>query len=326
LTTQIHSQTGASSIADKDPQQEAPSGSSTEGPPTVEAQASDEGLALRQKGILSAAASKREILSRGRRAFDNGDDEAALTNLSRLSEYGIEYADVHYMIGILHERGGHFDDAVESLRKAIRLNPSYAEALLALASLHEMRGDFDLSEGYAERASQLTRPVSGQLDPTTRGKLANQQAALADALVEAGELRDAIDEFRRALDRCPNFHDIRHRLGITLRDAGLPFQAAKEFQRILSAHVGMLESQIQLGLTYYSLGRTPQAIHEWESVLERDPSRDEARMYLRLVRNSYQPTVTARDTMQWSKVALDAPADVSSADSPQVSRIIGGDA
>lgn len=326
LTTQIHSQTGPSSLADEQPEKKTLSGSSAEGRSTVEAQASDEEPTLRQKGLLSTAASEREILTQGRRAFEKGDDEAALTNLSRLSEYGIEYADVHYMIGILHERGGQFEDAVESLRKAIRLNPSYAEALLALASLHEMRGDFDLSESYAERASQLTRPVSGQLDPTTRGKLANQQAALADALAEAGELRDAIDEFRRALDRCPNFHDIRHRLGIALRDAGLPFQAAQEFQRILSAHVGMLESQIQLGLTYYSLGRTPQAIHEWESVLERDPSRDEARMYLRLVRNRHESTARAGEKMQWSKVALDSPGDAQLPDSPQVSQTLGGDA
>jgi tetratricopeptide (TPR) repeat protein len=321
LTTQAHSQSRLPPLAEKAAQPKAPSG-----PASVDDQASDDRLALNQKGLLSTAANEREILIQGRRAFEQGDDDAALTNLARLSEYGLDYADVHYMIGILHERGGQFDDAVESLRKAIRLNPSYAEALLALASLHEMRGDFDLSESYAERASQLTRPVSGQLDPTTRGKLANQQAALADALVEAGELRDAIDEFRRALDRCPNFHDIRHRLGIALRDAGLPFQAAQEFQRILAAHVGMLESQIQLGLTYYSLGRTPEAIHEWESVLERDPSRDEARMYLRLVRNGVERTAPAPATTQWSKVALDAPGPVASSGSPDRSQTVGGEA
>ena len=45
----------------------------------------------------------------------------------------------------------------------------------------------------------------------------------------------------------------------------------------------MLETQIQLGLTYYSLGRTPEAIREWEAVRERDPGREEALMYLRLV-------------------------------------------
>jgi tetratricopeptide (TPR) repeat protein len=233
---------------------------------------------------LGSVASDREILLRGRRAFDRGEDASALESLDRLRSHGVRFADVHYMLGMLHERKGDLDGALSSLREAVRINPSYVEALLALASLHERRGEYDRSQGYAERASQLSRPTAGGLDPTTRGKLANQQAALADALAEAGERRDAIDQYRRALDRCPTFHDVRHRLGIVLREAGLPAQAAAEFARILRTHPGMLESQIQLGLTYYSMGRTPEAVREWESVLERDPSRDEARMYLRLVR------------------------------------------
>ena len=101
-------------------------------------------------------------------------------------------------------------------------------------------------------------------------------------------MRDAIEEYRRALDRCPTFHDIRYRLGITLREAGLPFKAVQEFGRILRINSGMLDSRIQLGLTYYSMGRTPEAIQEWEAVLETEPSRDEERMYLRLVRGAQE--------------------------------------
>ena len=223
-------------------------------------------------------------MTRGKRAFEQGDDTSALENLTRLISHGFEYADVYYMLGMVHERRNDLDAAVHSLRRAIRINPSYVEALLALASLHEQSGDFDQSQNYAERASQLSKPVAGGLDPTTRGKLANQQAALGDAFAQAGERRDAIEEYRRALDRCPTFHDVRHKLGMTLREAGLPSQAAQEFQKILRAHAHMLDSQIQLGLTHYSMGRTPEAIAEWDAVLERDPSRDEARMYLRLVR------------------------------------------
>ena len=232
---------------------------------------------------LGAVASQREILLHGRRAFDRGEDAAALESLSRLVAHGVRFADVHYMVGMIQERRGDLDSALHQLGEAVRINPSYVEALLALASLFERRGEYEKSQGYAERASQLARPTAAGLDPTTRGKLANQQAALADAFVQAGERRDAIEQYRGALDRCPTFHDIRHRLAVTLREAGLPAQAAQEFQRILRLHPGLLESQVQLGLTYYSMGRTPEAIDEWNSVLEKDPSRDEARMYLRLV-------------------------------------------
>ena len=134
---------------------------------------------------LGDVASNREILLHGRRAFDCGDDEQALTSLRRLVAHGVRYADVHYMIGMIQERLGELEGALTELRESIRINPSYVEALLALASLHERRGEFDRSQGYAERASQLSRPSAAGLDPTTRGKLANQQALLADALVEA---------------------------------------------------------------------------------------------------------------------------------------------
>ena len=238
---------------------------------------------------LGSAVSDREILLRGRRAFERGEDAAALENFARLTTHGLEYADVYYMVGMLHERRDDLDAALDNLRSAVRINPSYVEALLALASLLERRGDFDLSQSYAERASHLSKATAGELDSTTRGKLANQQAALGDALAQAGEKRDAIEQYRRALERCPTFHDVRHRLGVTLRDAGLPFQAAQEFRRVLRVHSGMLDSQIQLGVTYYSMGRTPEAITEWEAVLDKDSSRDEARMYLRLVRGATRP-------------------------------------
>ena len=70
---------------------------------------------------------------------------------------------------------------------------------------------------------------------------------------------------------------------MALREGGLPSQALAEFRRILRATPDYLEAKVQLGLTYYSLGRIEQARAEWNEVLEIDPSRDEARMYLRMV-------------------------------------------
>ncbi|MFO0690747.1 MAG: tetratricopeptide repeat protein [Myxococcota bacterium] len=236
----------------------------------------------------------RASLEQGRRAFERGDDEAALLHLERVVASGLRFADVFYRIGLVHERRGDLDAAATSLREAIRINPAYVEALLALASVCERVGDYDQARGLAERAGQLSRPGAGGLDPTTRGKLSNQQAALADALASAGLRREAIEQYRQALERCPTYHDIRHRLGITLREAGLPFHALQEFERILDARPGLLESRIQLGLTCYAMGRTDEARRAWQEVLAVDPTRREAAMYLRLVEAGEAPTDGAR--------------------------------
>ncbi|MBY0398850.1 tetratricopeptide repeat protein, partial [Myxococcota bacterium] len=232
---------------------------------------------------VSPSASDREWLEQGRRAFERGDDEAALGHLERVVASGLRFADVHYRLGLVHERRGELEQSAAALREAIRINPAYVEALLALASVCERSGDFDQARRLAERAGELARPGAGGLDATTRGKLTNQQAALADALAGAGLLREAVEQYRLALERCPTYHDIRHRLGVTLREAGLPFQALTEFERILDARPELLESRIQQGLTWYAMGRPEEARRAWQEVLALEPTQREAAMYLRLV-------------------------------------------
>jgi len=227
--------------------------------------------------------SERRAYALGRACFERGDVDAAIEHLTTLLETRGSFADVHFMLGVMLERANDTASAARSLREALRINPAYAEAMLALASIYESTGDFERSREIAERAQQLAPPVDGALDATTRGKLANLQAAVADAYADAGDLREAIDAYRKALDRCPTFHDIRFRLGVTLREAGLPDRALAEFARVLRAQPHYAEARVQRGLTLYTLGRGGDAIAEWESVLAADPDRADARMYLRLV-------------------------------------------
>lgn len=232
---------------------------------------------------LPLSPEERTAYAAGRRSFERGDDDNALEQLTRLLQTRQEFADVHYMVGVLLERRNDPGGAARCLTRALRINPGYAEARLALASLYESQGDFDRSR----EITQAARPAgaAGSVDPTTRGKLANLQATLGDAYREAGEIREAVEAYRKALDRCPGFHDIRLRLGIALREAGLPAQALEEFRRILRTHPDYLDAAVQAGLTLYTLGRAGDARREWQAVLASDPGRQDATMYLRLVGN-----------------------------------------
>lgn len=238
---------------------------------------------LRSPSSATPSSTEREHLEQGRRAFERGDDEEALRHLELVAGSGLRFADVHHRMALVHERRDEPEQAIRCLREAIRINPAYVEALLALAALCERIGDYDEARQLAERASELARPGADGLDATTRGKLTNQQAALADALAGAGLLREAIEQYRLALERCPTYHDIRHRLAIALREAGLPFQALAELERILDARPELVASRVQQGLTWYGIGRLDEARRAWREVLVLDPTRREAAMYLRLI-------------------------------------------
>ena len=143
----------------------------------------------------------------------------------------------------------------------------------------ERRGDFDRSEAVV-----LSTPIAepdGKV-PLTQAKLANLQAALGDAYREAGEIGEAIVAYRKALDRCPGFHDIRYRLGVALREHGLPDQAIREFGRVLRANPAYLDAAVQLGLTFWSLGQAERAAAQWQGVVDAEPARADAQLYLRL--------------------------------------------
>ncbi len=233
---------------------------------------------------------QREAYLLGRHYLDRGDPERALGHLQRVLERCPGFADVHYMVGLVHDRLDDPEAATGSFEKALRINPGYAEAFVALASLYESRGEYERSRSLAERMGPAALEASGvppvevgAPDPVTRAKLANLHAALGDAYRDVGDLKEAIQAYRSALQRCPGFHDIRLRLGMALREAGLASQAIREFQRLMGANESYLEAAVQLGLAYYSLGRSEDAIAEWERVLERDATREDALMYLRLL-------------------------------------------
>ena len=73
-------------------------------------------------------------------------------------------------------------------------------------------------------------------------------------------------------------------MAIALREAGLPHKAVEDLKRVLRARPGYLDAAVQLGLSYYTLGRSQEAVREWQAVLRRDPSREDVRIYLRMVR------------------------------------------
>ena len=111
-----------------------------------------------QAGPMTPA--ERRDYALGRRSFERGDDDTSLDHLIRLVRTR-RFADVHYMIGVMQERSGDLSAAGQSLREALRVNPSYTEDLLALANVYERQGDFERSREIAQRASVLARPTDG---------------------------------------------------------------------------------------------------------------------------------------------------------------------
>lgn len=225
---------------------------------------------------------ERLALRRGRQGVERGDAPGALPDLQTLVAERPGFADAHYWLALAHEQQGELPEAAGCLEEALRLNPGYVEARLALACVYEQQGEWAEARRLSLETPRVASPGRGRLDATTLGKLANLHASLGDAYREVGELSEAIDAYRKALDHGPRFHDLRLRLAVTLRDAGLPRQALSELDRILRADPTQLGARVQQGVTLWSIGRQQEACTAWREALARDPELADAQAYLRM--------------------------------------------
>jgi tetratricopeptide (TPR) repeat protein len=188
------------------------------------------------------------------------------------------------MLGVIQHGHGHFTQAQELFEQALVINPNYTEAALNLAVTYNDLGKYQQAKDVYAHAIARSRAQPRQLDPFAKGKIANMHARVADAYAGIGMNEEAAREYRRALDLCPTFIDIRTKLAATLRDMGDKEAAVAEYQQVKQQSPKYVPARVNLGVTLYSLGRKDEAKAEWESVLAEEPGNKSCRMYLDILK------------------------------------------
>jgi len=226
------------------------------------------------------------LLDTGREQYGKGEYEEAEEALRRSLDFTRSFADVHNMLGIIYHHQGRLVDAKAAFEEALQVNPKYTEAALHLTITLNDLGEHERAQEIYAKVAELTRSDKRELDPLARGKIANMHADIADVYASYARHEEALDEFRHALDLCPEFVDLRARMAAVLRDSGKLEQAIEELKRVKQERPAYLEARVQLGVTLFSAGRTDEAVKEWEGVLAADPDNDRTKMYISLVRDA----------------------------------------
>src|SRR5215467_10921305 len=134
------------------------------------------------------------------------------------------------MLGVVYHSQGRFSDAEEAFETALRLNPRYTEAALNLSVTYNDRGKYDRAREVYTRAVSASASQPDALDQFARGKLANMHADLGAAYASFGRFDDAVREYLRALELCPEFADLRVRLGNVYCNMGVHNSAIAELE------------------------------------------------------------------------------------------------
>jgi tetratricopeptide (TPR) repeat protein len=271
----------------------SPAGEETQAAEAGEWGASDaeRGEPLPKRHALNQEA--REAFDTGVDAVARGDREAA----QRAFEAALRADDRAYSalfnLGVLADRSGKTDEALEYYARALQMQPDYEAAAEAVAHIH-------LRRGAPREAVDFVRPLAERFQRNL-----DLQAILAHALIAAGELDQAEAAARAALRRDERFAPAmaalaaaslrRGRLELTdsileqaaaiaPRNAEVAFlqgkrhqqdgrvsQAIASYRRAVKLRPDYAEARMALGIQYMSAGNYEEALVEFVALAELVP-------------------------------------------------------
>jgi tetratricopeptide (TPR) repeat protein len=224
----------------------------------------------------------KQWLLLGREYYQKREFDKAEPVLRQVLETAERLADVHDMLGVICHSRGNFAQAEYHFERALAINPSYTEAALNLAVTYNDRGKYEAARHVYSRIRGAASENAHDLDPFARGKIANMHAEVAQAYADAGLVREAIGEYEKAVRLCPQFADLRTKLGTLLREVSDLTRAREQYEEAIRARPSYVPARVLLGVTLLSLGQAEAAAEEWRKALEVEPDNVPARMYLRI--------------------------------------------
>ena len=172
------------------------------------------------------------------------------------------------ILGAAHAGLGNLDDAVESFRRAIEIDPTVAEA-------HYNHGLAVKNKGDLTAAIENYRRAIG-IRPAYPEAFYN----LGIALRASGDLAGAIRSYREAVKLNPGYTKAHQNLGNALKAKGDLSGAIDSYNQALRTRPDLAEVLISVGDTLGELRRYDEAIQALERALKIDPENREAKGHL----------------------------------------------
>lgn len=242
------------------------------------------------------------LLDKALRLFQTGQYAEARQQFESITHSDPGNPDGHHLLGLCFYKEELYDDAVNAIRKALKIAPGNPQYLNNLGQIFRSAGDFEESE-KAYRLAIRNEP--GMFEAYNN---------LGNALVDQERIDEAIAEYTEAIHINPDYAPAHYNLGIALKQnknwresraafsnsiklmpdnldahASLasvlfeirqPFEALDLCQQALSQDPGHFQSNANGGLILYSLGDYEGALPLLERAVSIDPDFKESSVNL----------------------------------------------
>jgi tetratricopeptide (TPR) repeat protein len=198
----------------------------------------------------------------------------------------------HLKAGIAADKEHHYDVAIAEFKKLTELEPTLAAGFINLGAAYMEKKD------YASATMSLTRAVELGPDQAETHQLlgyallaqgyaaeaiphlerAHEAGALGVALIETGQLQEAVVNLQAALAKRPNDPDLLYYLG---RASGL--LSKRSIDTLQAAYPDSARAHQAMAENYFVLRQMPQAEKEFRAALQLRPDTPHLHLELGLV-------------------------------------------
>ena len=167
--------------------------------------------------------------------FNNGKLEQALTESKTLLEKFPNSVFLHNIAGASNTGLKQFDNAIKSYKKAIKINPDFAEAYYNMAIAQKVIGEFEEAIKSYKKALKI------------KPNYFEAHYNLGNILSEKGDKKAAIDSYEFALQIKPGSAMVYNNMGNILKDSNGDFKEALDsYKKALEIEPEYFEAQQNL--------------------------------------------------------------------------------
>jgi serine/threonine-protein kinase len=157
-------------------------------------------------------------------------------------------------------RTGQLDEAIACFKKAIELNPKYANAYNGVGSvLLDHKKDPDGAISWFRKAIALD-PMDAQF-----------HVHLGNALDDKGKSEEAIASYKKAIELAPRNAAAHHNLAVVLSRKGQKDQAIVHYRKSIEFAPEVAEGHAHLGIALKDKGQLDEAITCFRKAIQLDP-------------------------------------------------------
>jgi len=173
-------------------------------------------------------------------------------------------AEAHYRIGVLSNKLGNTEGAVQEFRAALQANPNHLGAKQAMAA-------FYINRGAAVRQQKRLNEALQDLQEAVKVDPASSTAHLELGLAyEEGERgAEALQEYQAAVNAEPQNINAQLRLGQALNSQKQYEQAVTAFNAVLKSNPDRADAYHGLGVAYFYQGKREEAKQAFDTAIRK---------------------------------------------------------